>query len=789
MAVLTLALGIGTNTALFSVFKGLVLEPLPYPDPLRLVHVWKSDLKLHGMMSLSALDYLELRAQSSCFEELGLYTVWGWNLSGRDPVQVQGIRCTAGTLRALGVAPALGRWFTDVEEQDPASRVVVLGHQLWQERYGGDPALVGQTIVVNGESHEVVGVTPPGFQFHSPWYRGGTFDLFAPLVFAPDETLRNWSQYLGLGRLKRIGSFQADFRAAQAELQTIGTRVAEAHPHTHFEKTFRPVPLLINTIGGNVLGRLIFLLFTTGLVLLVACANVAGMSLAKGASRQAEVAVRFALGASRGRIVRQWLWESLLIALLGGLVGVSLTAGTLESLRALLPTDLQRVGNIRIDAWVLLFSLVLSATAAVVAGLMPALTVSRTRPIEVLKSGGFSGSVGSTARRRWLPRLAMTQLAVAVLLANLAIVMFASYREVLQAPQGFDAQRVLTAKLDLWGERYATPESRGRFWRQLVEQAGALPGVNHAALTTKLPLEGGWNGSVLVDGEVFDPQAKRPLVETSWISSGYFAAMGIPLLSGRTLAPPLGAATHQQLVVNRAFVDRYWPGQDAIGKQVRHDSVKPEWSGTIVGVVENVRQWGAEAKPLPEIYFPVEAEPRHTAKLIVQSEIEPAMLGSLLRQEIARLDADLVFSDFRSMNQVFAKSTAHRRFVTLLIHLFMGVTLILALTGVYGVLSYQVAQRTREIGVRLAFGASPTRIAFLVFRQALRLGGIGVAFGLLATVNVAFALRHLLYGVSPLNPLYLAGGALLVLAIALLAGYLPARRAARVEPMEALRSE
>ena len=789
MAVLTLALGIGTNTALFSVFKGLVLEPLPYPDPLRLVHVWKSDLKLHGMMSLSALDYLELRAQSSCFEELGLYTVWGWNLSGRDPVQVQGIRCTAGTLRALGVAPALGRWFTDAEERDASSRVVVLGHQLWQERYAGDPALVGRTIVLNGESHQVLGITPPGFQFLSPWYRGGTFDLFAPLAFSRDETFRDWNQYLGLGRLKRRGSLQADYRGAQAELRTIGTRVAEAHPNTHFQKTFRPVPLLVQAVGGSVLGRLIFLLFTTGLVLLVACANVAGMSLAKGASRQAEVAVRFALGASRGRIVRQWLWESLLLALLGGLVGVGLAAGALQSLQALLPADLQRAGNIRIDTWVLLFSLVVSAVAAVVAGLVPALTVSRTRPLEVLKSGGFSGSVGSTARRRLLPRLAVAQLAVAVLLANLGIIMFASYRGVLEAPQGFDAQRVLTANLELWGERYTTPESRVRFWRQLVERAEALPGVKRAALTNKLPLEGGWNSSVLVEGEVFDPQAKRPIVETSWILPGYFEAMGIPLLSGRTLTPPLGATTQQQVVVNRAFVDRYWPGQDAIGKQVRHDSAKPEWSGVIVGVVENVRQWGAESQPLPEIYFPYEAEPRPAAKLIVHSHIEPVTLVNLLRIEIARLDPDLPMSDIRPMNQVFAKSTAHRRFVTLLIHLFMAVTLILALTGVYGVLSYQVAQRTREIGVRLAFGAPPARIALLVFRQALRIGGVGVAIGLVGTINVAFALRHLLYGVSPLNPLYLTGGALLVLAITLLAGYLPARRAARLDPIEALRYE
>jgi hypothetical protein len=277
VAVLTLAIGIGVNTALFSVFKALVLEPLPYPDPLRLVHVWKSDIGARDTMPLSGPDYLDLEEQAGCFEEFGLYTTWRFNLGGRDPKQVLGIRCTAGALRALGVAPALGRWFTDAEAEDVSRRVVVLGYPLWQERYGADPGLIGRDIVINGESHEVVGITRADFQFLSPWYRGGRYDLFAPLVFSRDETFRNWNQYLGLARLKQGGAFAADFRAATTELHAIGTRVAEAHVETHFRKTFRAVPLIVHTSGGGMLGRLVVLMFAAGLVLLVACANVAGI--------------------------------------------------------------------------------------------------------------------------------------------------------------------------------------------------------------------------------------------------------------------------------------------------------------------------------------------------------------------------------------------------------------------------------------------------------------------------------------------------------------------------------
>ncbi|MHC1769022.1 MAG: ABC transporter permease [Verrucomicrobiia bacterium] len=789
VVVLTLGLGIGANTAIFSVFKATVLEPLPYPDPFRLVHVWKSDMAIRDHMPLSGPDYFDLREQNRCFEELGAYTTTWHNLGGEQPTRIQGILCTAAILRAFGVQPALGRWFTEAEEQEGTRRVVVLSHRLWKERYGSDASLVGRMVVVNGEAHTVVGIAPANFQFLSPWYRGNPFEVWTPLVLSRDEKERNGCYYLGLGRMKSDLPMRASYTRAQAELRTIGQRVAALHPNTHHRKVFWAVPLLVQCVGGSILSRLLLLFFIAGCVLLVACANVAAMLLAKGADRQAEVAVRFALGASQGRIIRQWLVESLLLALIGGLIGTGLAHGGMGLLRDMIPADLPRKDGIRMDQWVLLFSLGLSGLTAVICGLAPALTVSRTQPIEVLKGGGLSGGYGGQSRRRLLPKLAVAQLAIAVCLANLAVLMSLSYQRVLDLPQGFDDEGVLTADVYLWGNRYQEPEQKVRFWRQLLERVEALPGVDAAAVSTKLPLEGGRNGEILVAGEVFGAEAKHPLVEMSWVTPRYFQAIGIPLLAGRTMNPGPVAGGIQEVVVNRALVERYWPGQGGVGQSLRPNSIDPEWSAVIVGVVDNVRQWGAEHRPLPEIYFSYDAAPTVGAKLVVHSFVDPVLLVFTLQQEILRLDADMPLSNVRTMKQVLLSSAAHRKYVTHLIGLFMGITLVLAFVGVHGVITYQTVQRTREFGLRRAFGASRLDIHRLVLRQASRIAGWGILFGLVGTLDLAFLLRHWVYGVNPLDALALVLAAVVVAVATLFAGYLPARRAAEADPIVALRCE
>ena len=780
---LTLAVGIGPNVAIFSVLKALVLQPFYYPEPDRLVQVWETDIAGRWNEPFTAPDYYDLRAQSTSFKELGVYSTQAYNLSDADAVRVLGVACTAGVLRAYGVLPARGRLFTDEEEEKGRNRVVIISDRLWRERYGADPGIVGRKVRVNAAEHVVVGVMPPGFQFSSPWFRGHPFEIWTPIELIRDEEQRESHWLLAIGRL-RDG---VDWRSAETEIRSIAAQLAKAHPKTNLRTTMWILPFAVAILGQHI-GNLFILAVTVGFVLLVACANVAGMLLAKGAGRQTEMALRSALGAGRLLIIRQMLAESLLLALLGGIAGVLLAFWSIDLLRNFIPNTLPGREEIGIDMPVLKYAMGTSLVTALLFGLAPALTVSKTHIVDALKEG--SGSRGATkSRNRLLRFLAVAQIAIAVFLANGAIMMFTSYRNILRIPQVFDTERVLTAEIWLWGPEYEEKGQRAAFADLLVERIQTLPGVRHAALTSKLPLEGGTNREIIAEGEDYDSQIRRPLTETSWATSDYFAAMGIPLLAGRTPNRTDETASERFAVVNRALAERCWPGQAAIGKRIRANSRTSGWSVMVVGVVENVRQWGASQRPLPEVYEPYRANPMVRVNLVVRAHVDPLTLVPAIRQEVARLDRDLPVSDFRTMGEVLERATRNMRFLTLLLDLFTAMAVLLAIGGIYGFVSYQVAQRIHEMGIRIALGATSGSLVMLIFRHTLKLVILGAALGVGLTVNAAFISRRLIYGISPLNPLYLAGGVLLIVLIALVGSIVPAIRGSRVDPVQALRTE
>jgi predicted permease len=802
LVVATLAVAIGPNVAIFSVFKAVVLEPLPYPEPDRLVHVWRTDIGERNRSGLTPPDYWDYREQSTSFEELGVYTPYVFNIGDGEPLLVSGVLCSASLLRALGVEPQIGRIFTDAEELDGSGRVVVLSNQLWQERYGADPGIIGRDITLSGEWHEVVGVMPEDFVFLSVWSRGTSFQLWTPYplqgypgTLTRDNSARGSSWLLSVGRL-RPG---VEWRAAEQEMRSIASRLAELYPDANARAQVWLQPFELEVLGSAT-GRLLLLGCTVGFVLLIACANVASMLLARGAGRQNEVAVRLALGSARGRMIRQLLTENLLLSLLASGAGVLLAVWSLNALKGLLPSDLPRVESVTIDGSVLAFAVGLSLFTALVFGLAPARSATRTNVVDALKEGAGARS-GARGRNATLRRLAIAQLAIALLMTNGAVFLFTSLQNVLTTPQVFDSEQVLTAHVMLAGGEYETPAARVRFWEQLVERIGALPDVERAAVTAQLPLETGTYEFYLLEGETFDPRGDRRLAWRNFVSPGYFEAMGIPLLAGRLLAETDGGPVsipdwrpemptqEWDVVVNRAMAERSWPGENPIGKRIYSIDTPRRWIAEVVGLVEGIRQTGPERRSAPEIYWLYDANPFAGANLVVHSRIEPLSLVETIRGELATLDPDIPLSNVRTMEMVLDNSMRGRYFITVLTGLFTAIAVLLSMAGTYGIMSYNVAQRTHEIGVRVAIGASRSSLLFLVLRQVFRMLLFGIPIGLALIVNGTFLARGLVYGVSPFDPRYMSIAVAFVVAVALLSALLPALRATRIDPITALRTE
>jgi predicted permease len=780
VAVLTLAVGIGSTTAIFSTLQALVLQPFHYPAADRLAHVWSGN-----GWPLSPADSIDLRKELTSFTNLGVYQPSTYNVGQGNAQSVSGVRSTFEVLRAFGVRPQLGRWFEQSDEATGAAPVVILSHALWQQLFAGDPGVIDKKLRINGTDATVIGVMPADFEFVCPWMQTDTCQLWTPLSFDEDTKKQRDSHYmLGIGRLKDGVSVAT----ADAEVKTLGKRLTKEYPNSNTGKEFL-VRSLHDEMTRNTRKQVWLLFGAVALVLLVACGNVASMLLARSARRQGEFGVRVALGATRSDLMNLALAESVVLALAGAVLGVALAYGGIEVMRAIAPVTEARKAAISLNLTALGFGLGATALTALLAGLPPALAAMRTTVAQVIRSDA-RGTVGSRSRHHMLRALIIAQVAVAFVLANGAVLFARAYLKIVDENRLLTTDSVVTATVSLNGERYKEDAARVRFWYEMVEKTAALPGVLKAGITSKLPLEGGSNTNALVNDEVYDPKIRRMQVERSSVTEDYFTAMGIHLIKGRTLTSEDRTGEIRGVVVNQACVDKAWPNKDPIGQIMRaNQPEKPWYVVRVVGVVENVKQWGADQEVQPEMYTAPEGHWGRRFYIVVRTTQPASQLAPLLRRELASIDGELALRDVRSMKQVVSESTQAQRAMAGLVNFFMAAALGLVAVGLYGTLSYHVQQRTREIGVRVAIGAMKGDIVRLVFAQGSRWVAIGLVLGLGGSLALSSALKSIVYRMDGIAvpPLLLAMAAVGIAAI--LACWLPARRAAQMDPLEALRAD
>jgi len=785
-AVLALALGIGATTAIFGVVDAVLLRPLPYNQPERLAVV------LHGgRYPVAPANYLDWRREASAFERMGAAEYWQTNLSGADrPERVLGLHLTADVLPLLGVSPLLGRVFTPDEEKAGRDQVVVLGYRIWQRRFGGDPSVVGRTVALDGVPHAVVGVMPRGFEFPPFWARGA--ELWAPLPMAERAAARRDGRSLRVfGRLRPDSSLEQ----ARAQMATITARLDQAYPATNRDVVVRT---LDDMVVGNVRSSLLVLLGAVGFVLLIACANVAHMLLARAAARHKEIALRVALGASRARVVRQLLTESLMLASAGGLVGLALAAWMIRALVALSGDSLPRLETAGLDPRVLAATLAVSFLTGIAFGLVPALQASRLDLGMSLKEGERGSTAG--AGRHRLRRLLMgSEMALALVLLVGAGLMIRTFVALRAVDPGFRPGHVLSAVVSVTGSSAGEPGRRTAFYREVLDRLHALPGVVSASAINHLPLAGDiWGWPFYVEGRPRPAPGEAPGATYRVVLPGYFETMGLPLVRGRDfgLRDDLGAPG--VVIVNELLAERHWPGEDPIGKRISlEDPDKQAWL-TVVGVARNgVRREWAEAAGA-EMFLPFLQSPNYREAmrpmftymtLVVRGTGESAVLGPALREAIWDTDPDVSISAVQTMDEVVARATASPRLYLLLLGSFAAVALALAAVGIYGVMSYSVAQRRNEIGIRMALGARPADVLRLVMGEAMGVAVAGAAAGLAAALALTRLMSGLLYGVASTDPLTFAAVCAVLTAVALTATYVPARRAVRVDPLSALRAE
>jgi len=791
VAMLTLAVGIGANTAIFSIVNSVLLRALPYPDPGRLVTLLDlNDRTGDNQYALCYPDFEDLRAQSRTLDSAAVYNDDTATLTGiGEPLHLHNGVVSAALFQVLGVSPQLGRGFLP-EEDTPGTRVTILSDHLWRERFGADPAILGRALTLNGHSYTVVGVLPPAFQFPLDTDPRDLWTTMA--VYRVSENGdKPMTEQRGAHWLAAIARLKPGVPLAQAnaEIAGISSALSKQYPDTNKHLSLRAQPAL-DAMVGDARPALWILIGAVGLVLLIACANVANLLLARSTVRQREIAVRAAMGASRARLVRQLLTESLLLALAGAVPGVLLAAWATRIFSTLPSLQIPRLAQAAVDWRALLFTLAASLATAAIFGLVPAMHAARFSLTGALREGS-RGSGQSARHARLRSMLVVFEVSLALLLLIGSGLLLRSLVSILRVQPGFDPHGVIAFDLDLPGTRYGKPEQSAQFFRDLLPRLNALPGVASASAVMPLPFSDNSMGtSFAIEGRPV-PKSEQPGTQFRSIGLDYFQAMHIPLIAGRAFTAGDTRTSPPVVIINQTLARKFFPNENPIGKRIKPgvsdtgDSVMRE----IVGVVGDVRHRRLWRAPDPESYVPYDQVAVGGMTLVVRAAADPQALMPMIRNEVQRSDAELPLYNVRTLEEYVSGSVAQRRFTALLLGIFAAVALLLAAVGLYGVMSYGVAQRTHEIGVRVALGAESNDVLRLVVGQGLRLTLLGVVLGWLGALGVSRFLSGLLYGIAGDDPVTFAAVAAMFVVVALAACYIPARRAMRVDPLVALRYE
>jgi putative ABC transport system permease protein len=782
-AVLTLALGIGANTAIFSVVHAVLLRPLPYPEPAALVRIYEKETNSalpSARLEVAPANFLDWRRQSRTLVEIGAWGQEEQALASQDHADsVVAAFVSFNFFFVLGVNPLRGRVFTSEEDKPDHDTVALLSYGLWQRRFGGDPNLVGQRVNLDGSQYTVVGIMPPGFQYP----RGA--EIWTPLALNANQTQMREAHFLQVIARRRPDASLAQVRA---EMETIASSLAQQYPETNKNWTVNVVPLPEDEVG-QARTTMLLLMGAVGLVLLIACANVSSLLIARGATRRTEITIRSALGASRWRIVRQLLTESVLLASLGGGIGLLLALWGTDALLALSPSEIPRMQTARVDLYALGFTLAVTLLAGLIFGMLPALQAARINLHESLKEVG-RGASGSLANKRIFNALVVSEIALALIVLVAAGLLLNSFMRLRRVEIGIQTSNVLTVEVNLPSSRYRGKDyqaHRLNFYGQVIERIGALPGVAAVGAIDSLPLGGherGW--TFRKEGQNLAP-SERQVAGFQIATTDYFRAMGMRIRRGRAFTESDRDGSPQVAIINESFARQFYPNEDPLGQRIiiRNRPAASE----IVGVVNDIRHFGPDKAPGPEMYVPYNQLVVGAVPLVVRTKSEPEALIGAVREEIQAVDREVAVGKVRTMTQMMSATLAERRFALLLLGGFAVVALLLAATGIYGVMAYAVTQRTREIGIRIALGARSADVLRLIIKQGLSLALIGVVIGLVGAFALTRLMKDLLFGLSATDPLTFIVIALLLTFSMMLACWIPARRAMKVDPIVALHCE